>query len=94
MHQVLHTLRDEVFARNPGEAEFHQAVSEVFEALGPVVQRHPSHGSGRETRTAGRPPGVRPGAQPNTRAASSAGAVSSRRASSTRRRSCTAIAFS
>ena len=43
---------------------------------------------------AARGPGVRPGVQPNTRAASSDGAVSSRRASSTRRRSCTAIAFS
>ena len=43
MNESLETLRDEVFARNPGEAEFHQAVSEVFEALGPVVQRHPQY---------------------------------------------------
>ena len=29
MNESLETLRDEVFARNPGEAEFHQAVSEA-----------------------------------------------------------------
>ncbi len=27
--------------RNPGEAEFHQAVEEVFESLDPVFERHP-----------------------------------------------------
>ncbi|MDO5634901.1 MAG: NADP-specific glutamate dehydrogenase [Micrococcus sp.] len=43
MHAELVKLRDEVFARNPGEAEFHQAVSEVFEALDPVVDRHPQY---------------------------------------------------
>ena len=43
MHTELSSLRDEVFARNPGEKEFHQAVSEVFEALDPVVDRHPEY---------------------------------------------------
>ncbi len=43
MHAELSALRDEVFARNPGEKEFHQAVSEVFEALDPVVDRHPEY---------------------------------------------------
>ena len=43
MNHALETLRDEVFARNPGEAEFHQAVSEVFEALDPVMERHPQY---------------------------------------------------
>ncbi|XNZ00459.1 NADP-specific glutamate dehydrogenase [Micrococcus luteus] len=43
MHTELSALRDEVFARNPGEKEFHQAVSEVFEALDPVVDRHPEY---------------------------------------------------
>lgn len=43
MHAELSELRDEVFARNPGEKEFHQAVSEVFEALDPVVDRHPEY---------------------------------------------------
>ena len=43
MHQALETLRDDIFARNPGEAEFHQAVSEVFAALDPVVERRPQY---------------------------------------------------
>ncbi|QCU78746.1 NADP-specific glutamate dehydrogenase [Citricoccus sp. SGAir0253] len=43
MEKGLENLRDEVFRRNPGESEFHQAVTEVFEALGPVVNRHPEY---------------------------------------------------
>ncbi|VXB00105.1 NADP-specific glutamate dehydrogenase [Citricoccus sp. K5] len=43
MEQGLENLRNEVFRRNPGESEFHQAVTEVFEALGPVVNRHPEY---------------------------------------------------
>ena len=43
MEAGLETLRREVFHRNPGESEFHQAVTEVFEALGPVVKRHPEY---------------------------------------------------
>ncbi|MFC7403196.1 NADP-specific glutamate dehydrogenase [Citricoccus sp. GCM10030269] len=43
MERGLENLRDEVFRRNPGESEFHQAVTEVFEALGPVVSRHPEY---------------------------------------------------
>ncbi|MCY1158825.1 MAG: NADP-specific glutamate dehydrogenase [Citricoccus sp.] len=43
MESGLEKLRDEVFRRNPGESEFHQAVTEVFEALGPVVNRHPEY---------------------------------------------------
>ncbi|MDY0269956.1 NADP-specific glutamate dehydrogenase [Trichloromonas sp.] len=31
----------EVLARNPGETEFHQAVREVLESLGPVLVKHP-----------------------------------------------------
>lgn len=34
---------DVVLSRNPGEQEFHQAVAEVLETLGPVVQRHPEY---------------------------------------------------
>jgi len=34
---------DEVIRRNPGEAEFHQAVREVLESLGPVVSKHPEY---------------------------------------------------
>ena len=32
-----------VLARNPGEVEFHQAVLEVLESLGPVVRKHPQY---------------------------------------------------
>ncbi|OEG61796.1 MAG: glutamate dehydrogenase [Halanaerobium sp. MDAL1] len=31
----------QVVERNPGEAEFHQAVEEVLESLGPVFEKHP-----------------------------------------------------
>ncbi|MFI7482159.1 NADP-specific glutamate dehydrogenase [Kocuria sp. M1R5S2] len=41
MHEDLYPIRQAVLARNPGEAEFHQAVDEVFDSLGPVVARHP-----------------------------------------------------
>ncbi len=41
MHENLIPVRQAVIARNPGESEFHQAVDEVFESLGPVVARHP-----------------------------------------------------
>jgi glutamate dehydrogenase (NADP+) len=34
---------DLVLRRNPGEAEFHQAAREVFESLGPVLNRHPEY---------------------------------------------------
>jgi glutamate dehydrogenase (NADP+) len=34
----------EVVARNPGEAEFHQAAREVLESLGPVLAEHPELG--------------------------------------------------
>jgi glutamate dehydrogenase (NADP+) len=36
----LLTVFDEVVRRNPGELEFHQAVREVLESLGPVVAKH------------------------------------------------------
>ena len=35
---------DIVVRRNPGEAEFHQAVREVLESLGPVVSKRPEYG--------------------------------------------------
>src|SRR6478609_175473 len=41
MDARLEAIRDTVLARNPGEGEFHQAVIEVFESLGPVHDRHP-----------------------------------------------------
>ncbi|GAA1147129.1 NADP-specific glutamate dehydrogenase [Nocardioides aquiterrae] len=39
----LQDVYDEVLARNPGEQEFHQAVREVLESLGPVVGKHPEY---------------------------------------------------
>jgi len=33
----------DVLKRNPGETEFHQAVLEVLESLGPVVAKHPEY---------------------------------------------------
>ena len=39
MEQQLEGVFQRVVARNPGEAEFHQAVREVFESLEPVVKR-------------------------------------------------------
>jgi len=34
---------DQIIARNPGESEFHQAVREVFDTLGPVMSRNPQY---------------------------------------------------
>lgn len=36
-------IYQEVLHRNPGETEFHQAVLEVLESLGPVVSKHPEY---------------------------------------------------
>ena len=44
MDPLLTRIRDEVFRRNPGETEFHQAVVEVFESLEPVLKKHPEFG--------------------------------------------------
>jgi glutamate dehydrogenase (NADP+) len=41
MDQRLETIFDEVVRRNPGEAEFHQAVREVLETLSPALDKHP-----------------------------------------------------
>ena len=41
--EKLHEIYDEVLRRNPGEAEFHQAVHEVLDSLGPVVAKHPGY---------------------------------------------------
>src|SRR4030042_1231066 len=40
LEQVFH----EVIKRNPGEIEFHQAVREVLESLGPVLVKYPEFG--------------------------------------------------
>lgn len=43
LNPKLHDIYDEVLHRNPGEAEFHQAVFEVLSSLGPVVAKHPDY---------------------------------------------------
>ena len=40
---ILETVYEQVLRRNPGELEFHQAVKEVFDTLGPAVDRHPEY---------------------------------------------------
>lgn len=39
----LSQVYDQIVARNPGEGEFHQAVLEVFDTLGPVMARNPQY---------------------------------------------------
>lgn len=41
--EKLQPILDEVLRRNAGEAEFHQAVTEVLESLGRVVAKHPGY---------------------------------------------------
>ncbi|GLJ59888.1 MULTISPECIES: NADP-specific glutamate dehydrogenase [Microbacterium] len=43
LHDALTPVFDEVIRRNPGEAEFHQAVREVLESLGPVLGKRPEY---------------------------------------------------
>jgi glutamate dehydrogenase (NADP+) len=43
MHGDLERIYADVLARNPGEREFHQAVREVFESIGPAVGKHPEY---------------------------------------------------
>ncbi|MCL2850155.1 MAG: NADP-specific glutamate dehydrogenase [Micrococcales bacterium] len=43
LDEQLIPVFDEVVSRNPGEIEFHQAVREVLESLGPVVAKHPEY---------------------------------------------------
>jgi glutamate dehydrogenase (NADP+) len=42
--EKLEGVYAEVVRRNAGEAEFHQAVREVFESIGPVLAKHPEFG--------------------------------------------------
>ncbi|MCT1986118.1 NADP-specific glutamate dehydrogenase [Dermacoccus abyssi] len=43
MHPRLEPVRETILKRNPGEAEFHQAVDEVLMSLGPVLERRPDY---------------------------------------------------
>jgi len=42
MDDRLEQIYQDVLKRNPGEAEFHQAVREVLESIGPVLQKYPA----------------------------------------------------
>ncbi len=46
MDSQLQSVYDSVLRRNPGEAEFHQAVREVFESLEPVLRKNPQYTEG------------------------------------------------
>jgi glutamate dehydrogenase (NADP+) len=41
LEEKIETIFQQVKARNPGEDEFHQAVKEVLESLGPVLVKYP-----------------------------------------------------
>ena len=43
LDEKLHAIYEEVLRRNAGETEFHQAVHEVLDSLGPVVAKHPQY---------------------------------------------------
>jgi glutamate dehydrogenase (NADP+) len=43
LDERLVPIFEEVLGRNPGEAEFHQAVREMLESLGPVLSKHPQY---------------------------------------------------
>ncbi len=40
---VIEAVYQQVLKRNPGETEFHQAVKEVLDSLGPVIKEHPEY---------------------------------------------------
>ena len=40
---VIEGIYGDVLKRNPGETEFHQAVKEVLDSLGPVLEKHPEY---------------------------------------------------
>ncbi|MFD1321719.1 NADP-specific glutamate dehydrogenase [Micromonospora sonneratiae] len=43
MNETLETVFAHVIGRNPGEQEFHQAVREVLDSIGPALVRHPEY---------------------------------------------------
>jgi len=40
---IIQAVYEEVLKRNPGEIEFHQAVKEVLDSLGPVLEKRPQY---------------------------------------------------
>jgi glutamate dehydrogenase (NADP+) len=47
MDEMLAAIYTSVCDRNPGELEFHQAVREVLESIGPALARHPEYAEAR-----------------------------------------------
>jgi glutamate dehydrogenase (NADP+) len=43
LHDHVGRIYEEVARRNPGETEFHQAVYEVLQSLGPILSKHPEY---------------------------------------------------
>ncbi|GAA2780203.1 NADP-specific glutamate dehydrogenase [Saccharopolyspora taberi] len=43
LHAQLEPIYDDIVQRNRGESEFHQAVREVLESVGPVLVKHPEY---------------------------------------------------
>ncbi|KAB1656859.1 NADP-specific glutamate dehydrogenase [Pseudoclavibacter chungangensis] len=43
MERSIEAIKSDIFARNAGEPEFHQAVAEVLDSLQPVIERHPEY---------------------------------------------------
>jgi len=43
VNAIIKAVYEKVLARNPGEKEFHQAVKEVLDSLGPVLEKHPEY---------------------------------------------------
>ncbi len=46
-NDLIQAVYEQVLSRNPGEVEFHQAVKEVLDSLGPVLEKHPEYGEAR-----------------------------------------------
>jgi len=42
-NSVIQSVYEQVLRRNPGEIEFHQAVKEVLDTLGPVLEKNPKY---------------------------------------------------
>ncbi|MCK4886185.1 MAG: NADP-specific glutamate dehydrogenase [Planctomycetes bacterium] len=42
-NSVIQSVYEQVLSRNPGEAEFHQAVKEVLDTLGAVLEKNPQY---------------------------------------------------
>ena len=42
-NKLTQAVYEQVLSRNPGEVEFHQAVKEVLDSLGPVLEKHPEY---------------------------------------------------